>query len=124
MDNDNTRFESPAGFYTGFCPKCGTGPLRLRTCGSCAAVVLVCDECDVAWRDARVSSPPATTGSTTLPCPHCKADLYAKPGHWSTSNEVDASKWVTEAVANDGLTIRIVKSPATHFHEPDIDDPV
>ena len=97
--------------YVGTCRICGTGPLGLRTCGDCGAVVVVCDECDVTWPDADFAAPPATTGTTTLPCPHCSSDLYEPPGHWSTGEEVAAAAWVKASA----LEVRVVGT--TEFTE-------
>ena len=105
--SDNRRdFASEPMFYIGFCPQCGTGPLGLRTCGGCDAVVVVCDECDSVWTDDQIDTTPATTGSTTLPCPHCEADLYTAPAHWSTSEEIESTKWIDFAAKAERIVLK------------------
>ncbi len=107
--------------YVGFCRMCGTGALGLRTCGGCAGVVVVCDECDVAWIDEDLSDPPATTGSETLPCPHCEASLYDPPSHWTTGDEVQQSDWLTHALDHNRLTLEVGQAFLPEANDPDED---
>jgi hypothetical protein len=118
MSDEHRDFETQPMYYIGFCPTCGTGPLGLRTCGSCGAVVVVCDECDSAWPDSDVSATPATRGAETLPCPHCEADLYSEPAHWSTLEEIEAAEWVDSASRADRIVLKSNR-PAT---DDDTDD--
>ncbi|MGI9456179.1 MAG: hypothetical protein ACR2NU_06420 [Aeoliella sp.] len=104
-------------FYVGFCRACGTGALGLRTCSGCASVVVVCDECDMAWVDEDFSDPPASSGGETLPCPHCEASLYDEPSHWSTRDEVDHCEWVTHAIDHERLTLDVGQA-----FTPEVDD--
>lgn len=113
MSNASGSCESTPMFYIGFCKQCGTGPLGLRTCGVCTSVVVVCDECDSVWGGANLSDPPATTGTTTLPCPRCRTDLYALPAHWSTQEEIDHASWLADAVAEGRLSIQVAKPRPT-----------
>lgn len=95
--------------FIGFCRVCETGPLGLRTCGGCNSVLVVCDECDSLWTDADTSQPPATTGSETLACPHCEANLYDAPSHWSTLDDAANSSWVQTALHADQFSLEVGK---------------
>ncbi|QDU57308.1 hypothetical protein [Aeoliella mucimassa] len=99
-------FPTTPTHYVGFCRLCGTGPLGLRTCGDCGALTIVCDECDAVWPDAELAAPPATTGTTTLPCPHCGSDLYEPPAHWATDAELAAVRWLGEAIEAGRLELK------------------
>lgn len=60
--------------YLRSCPVCGDGQLRLYRCGRCDAIVAICDECELIWRDAaqarRVDKPPSDAAFPD--CPACK----------------------------------------------------
>lgn len=85
----------------GTCPTCNAGPLGLRKCGVCRRVVVLCDECDAAWPDQRTSQP-GTRGAETMPCPHCRSNLWASGASWATRDEAAAAEWL--AAANLPLT--------------------
>lgn len=106
MTNNQPQFDSSPKFYVGFCHLCGTGPLGLRVCGDCGAVVIVCDECDAAWTGAEIEQPPTTTGVTTLPCPHCNSDLFEPPAHWADAEEMQACEWLKQATQQNRLVVR------------------
>lgn len=61
--------------YLRSCPVCGDGQLRLSRCGRCDAVVAICDECELIWRDAaracRTARPPSDAAFPA--CPACGA---------------------------------------------------
>ncbi|WP_442481626.1 hypothetical protein [Aeoliella sp. SH292] len=101
----------PATYYIGFCRQCGTGPLGLRTCGDCGNVLVVCDECDSAWVDGEVDQLPATTGVTTLPCPHCQSDVFEEPGHWSTPEELLYCQWLNDSIGRGDVTVHTSLTP-------------
>lgn len=121
MNEQHPQFESTPKFYVGFCKLCGTGPLGLRVCGDCGAVVIVCDECDAAWANAEIQQPPTVTGLTTLPCPHCHSDLFELPAHWADAKDVKACEWLSEAVKNRVVAVQEVKplpDDQTHDRPP------
>ncbi|WP_425399638.1 hypothetical protein [Aeoliella sp.] len=106
MPDHDPQFDSSPKFYVGICKLCETGPLGLRVCGDCGAVLVVCDECDAAWAGAETDQPPTTTGVTTLPCPHCHSDLFEPPAHWADADEVRACGWVDVAVQRGVLELK------------------
>ncbi len=61
--------------YLRSCPFCGDGLLRLCRCGCCDAVVAICDECELIWRDvARASRSAKPESDAAFPaCPACDA---------------------------------------------------
>jgi len=65
-----THEESP---YVNQCKFCGDGLLRLYRCDGCAAIVAMCDECELIWRDVAVISRQADQPSDgAFPaCPAC-----------------------------------------------------
>jgi len=60
--------------YIARCSFCNQGLLRFMRCRQCAAVIAVCDECELTWRDlAAVHSNPRCPPAGTYPtCPACK----------------------------------------------------
>lgn len=80
--------------YVGYCRLCETGPLGLRKCGGCGAVVVLCDECDATWIDADLSAKPTLTNDPDLPCPHCEASLVGDTASWATRETVEATPWI------------------------------
>ncbi|MCU0980583.1 MAG: hypothetical protein MUF25_15645 [Pirellulaceae bacterium] len=61
--------------YLRSCPVCGDGQLQLHRCGRCDAVVAICDECELIWRDAAEASRSAEPKSDAAfpACPACGA---------------------------------------------------
>ena len=61
--------------YLRSCPVCGDGQLQLYRCGRCDAVVAICDECELIWRDAAEASRAAKPKSDAAfpACPACGA---------------------------------------------------
>ena len=61
--------------YLRLCPVCGDGQLHLHRCGRCDAVVAICDECELIWRDAAEASRAAKPKSDAAfpACPACGA---------------------------------------------------
>ena len=61
--------------YVRSCPVCGDGLLRLYRCGRCDAVVAMCDECELIWRDvAEVRRTAMPKSDAAFPaCPACEA---------------------------------------------------
>jgi hypothetical protein len=59
--------------FIAHCSFCGQGLLRFMRCGQCDAVVAVCDQCELTWRNiAAVHSNPRCAASGTYPaCPVC-----------------------------------------------------
>ena len=104
--------------YVGFCRICGTGPLGLRECGGCNAVVVLCDECDATWTDADFSSKPRFAQAGRLPCPHCEASLIEKPSRWATKTKINGVAWVQAALREGKLQLKQGSALA-----PEIDDP-
>ncbi|MEM6328780.1 MAG: hypothetical protein AAF790_00875 [Planctomycetota bacterium] len=84
-------------YYAGFCRSCGTGPLGLRRCGGCEAIVLLCDECDAVWTSADTSAPPVLSEDPSLPCPHCTASLIGPSSAWATREQIDRTPWLVQA---------------------------
>lgn len=107
MREDQADFKSLPRLTVGECNVCKTGPLGLRTCGDCGAILIVCDECDAAWAEATLDRPPTTLGATTLPCPHCQSDLFEEPSHWTSIEEMTQCEWLADAAETDQLTIRL-----------------
>jgi len=103
--------------YVGFCRICGTGPLGLRECGRCHAVVVLCDECDATWIDADFSGTPQFASDGELPCPHCQASLIKKPSRWATQGTIHDIAWVQEARQKGRL--KLMRGAAL---APDVDD--
>ena len=61
--------------YLRSCPFCGDGLLRLYRCGRCSAVVAMCDECELIWRNVaelRRSAKPKSDAAFPA-CPACHA---------------------------------------------------
>lgn len=107
MANDGQHDEQM--LYIGFCRVCGTGPLGLRVCGSCDNLLVVCDECDSVWVDGDTSQMPSTTGTETLPCPHCEGNLYSTTSHWASIDEAEKSEWLMTAMREDRLSLEVGK---------------
>ncbi len=59
--------------YIAQCSFCNQGLLRFMRCRECDAVVAVCDQCELLWRNlAAVHSNPRCPASGTYPaCPAC-----------------------------------------------------
>ena len=112
MSDKPRDFPTRPEAHVGFCKSCGTGPLGVRACGECGALLVVCDECDSAWADARIDEPPVTTGTTTLPCPHCGSDLYEPPAHWASRDDLQACQWLVDAIRCGSLILHDRKPPA------------
>ena len=93
-------------FYLGECRICGTGPLGLRTCGQCGRVVVLCDECDAVWTDENIAGEPVFSRDPALPCPTCSGSLLELPSHWATWEEIDATKWLTEGMGAERITLQ------------------
>ncbi|TWT48581.1 hypothetical protein Pla111_03550 [Botrimarina hoheduenensis] len=89
----------------GICPVCAAGPLGLRQCGVCRRVVVLCDECDVAWRTDDPTRP-GSYGQETMPCPGCSADLWTAGATWATREAVAATPWLVKHLPT------LVESPA------------
>ncbi len=70
--------------YLRSCPFCGDGLLRLYRCGRCGAVVAMCDECELIWRDlAKVRRRGKPQSDAAFPaCPACDT----KRVKWSRLN--------------------------------------
>ncbi|TWT90661.1 hypothetical protein Mal64_10560 [Pseudobythopirellula maris] len=105
--------------YVGFCRVCGTGPLGLRLCGGCGALVILCDECDAVWTTADTSAPPAFSDEPELPCPHCEASLVDAPSRWATREEVASCDWLASAIDAGELSLESGKP-----FEPNADEEI
>ena len=72
----------------GPCPFCQQGQLSLAACGSCHAIVALCDECELLWADVRaVCADPQTHSSGTYPtCPACDTEIAR--WYWLTPEQV------------------------------------
>ena len=92
-------------YYVGFCRICGTGPLGLRECGGCGAVVVLCDECDAVWVSADFSVKPRFADEGALPCPHCDASLIETPSRWATKKTIQATPWLRQALAKKEMKL-------------------
>lgn len=66
----------------GVCPICEAGPLGRRRCGVCRRVVVLCDECDSAWRTEDTSAKPTYATEDDMPCPWCRATLLGGGSSW------------------------------------------
>ena len=92
-------------YYVGFCCICKTGPLGLRTCGTCEAISIVCDECDSAWGTPNLQTSPVTTSGQSLPCPTCGRSLFDETARWATKSEIAARAWLQTAIDNGVLEL-------------------
>ncbi len=63
------------------CSFCNEGLLRFMRCRHCDAVIAICDECELTWRNiAAVHSNPRCPSSGAFPaCPACNTP----ESHWS-----------------------------------------
>ncbi|MEM9185857.1 MAG: hypothetical protein AAGB00_05105 [Planctomycetota bacterium] len=95
--------------YAGFCRLCETGPLGVRKCGGCQALLLLCDECDAVWTTADPTASPVTTDDPDLPCPHCRASLVGDDSSWANAAEIAGANWLADAVGAGTLTLRTGK---------------
>ena len=93
-------------FYVGFCRVCGTGPLGLRSCGACSAVVILCDECDAMWTDADLNAEPSSSGEGDSLCPLCNGSLIATPSRWATEKDLESVDWLQHALQQRSLQLR------------------
>jgi hypothetical protein len=87
-------------YYIGFCQICSTGPLGLRRCGNCGKVVVLCDECDAVWTSADLQAKPQLYQAEELSCPECKSSLIDSPSGWATQAQIEATKWLQQALDN------------------------
>ncbi|MEQ8846467.1 hypothetical protein [Botrimarina sp.] len=77
----------PSMASIGTCRICGTGPLRWRRCGVCRREVVLCDECDSAWRTADTAGAPTYATDRDMPCPWCRASLWSNGAEWAAGEE-------------------------------------
>ena len=89
----------------GRCPVCETGPLGLRICGSCNAMVLLCDECDTAMLTLEADSPKTLATEEAMPCPGCGDSLWSDKSHWASEQEALAEPWLSERVESGEVTL-------------------
>ena len=70
--------------YISSCSFCQNGLLRFYRCGTCHAVVVLCDECELMWEDVKqVSDDPNQSSDSCYPrCPACGDPTAA----WSTAS--------------------------------------
>jgi len=108
-------------YYVGFCRICGTGPLGLRECGGCGAVVVLCDECDAVWlncdSNAGFSAKPHFANEDELPCPHCEASLVEAPSRWARKAKINNTSWVQEALAKGQIELKRGSAMAPEIDE-------
>lgn len=78
--------------YITKCSFCNQGLLRFMRCRECEAVVAVCEECELVWRNiASVHSNPRCPSSGAFPaCPVCNTP-EARWQRMTCANVVDAS---------------------------------
>lgn len=93
-------------YYVAFCRVCKTGPVGVRSCGSCGKVALLCDECDAVWADAHLAAPPLFASVEELPCPHCGASLAGGASRWAGVEAIHDTPWLREALESGALELR------------------
>ena len=86
--------------YLRSCPVCGDGQLRLYRCGRCDAVVAMCDECELIWRDVAEASRSAKPKSDAAfpACPACDAQRVK----WFRLDKAEIREAGLEAYMADG----------------------
>ena len=86
--------------YLRSCPFCGDGLLRLYRCGRCNAVVAICDECELIWRDVAAASRRAKPKSDAAfpACPACDT----KRVKWFRLNKAEIHEAGLETHLADG----------------------
>ena len=92
-------------YYVGRCRICRTGPLGVLRCGGCGSLVLLCDECDSVWPDARVEGAPQPASGDDLPCPSCEASLL-DDGCWAGEDQIAVCDWLSAALASGQFQLR------------------
>jgi len=75
--------------YVGACPFCGNGILRYWTCKNCSSLLVICNECDLIWKDAAAAAEHREADGTFPDCPNCPATLA--DGHESSDEEIAAN---------------------------------
>jgi hypothetical protein len=67
--------------YITHCAMCSTGHIRFLRCRDCDAIIAVCDECRLTWRNlASIHSNPHCPASGHFPaCPACNTP----EAHWA-----------------------------------------
>lgn len=79
----------PNDAHAGLCPFCGQGLLRFWKCANCASIILLCDECELVWRDldeVAEFGDPSHHQATYPECPNCLNPLV--DGHRATDAEI------------------------------------
>lgn len=92
-------------YYIDECSICESGSLGLWACGMCQNIVILCDECDAMWPNAKVKELPIYAEEDNLPCPACSATLFENQSHWATQEEISRSQWIANALAEDLCTL-------------------
>ena len=110
-------------YYVGFCRICGSGPLGLRECGGCSAVVVLCDECDAVWSDADFTAKPKFADEGELPCPHCQTSLVESPSRWAQKTTLDDTAWLQAAVQSGHVEVKRGSALAPEVDSPEVDTP-
>lgn len=82
-------------YLAGICPICGAGVLGFRLCSDGATIVVMCDECDAIWLDARQLDR-ALAMSTEPPefqVPGLSCSISSPRARWAKKPELEAAGW-------------------------------
>jgi hypothetical protein len=81
-------------FLAGECPICNSGTRGFRLCSDQQTVVIMCDECDSVWLDARCLEASDVIYPTS---PHflLPGQSYGvgRGSRWATKSEISAASW-------------------------------
>jgi hypothetical protein len=90
-------------YVDGTCPCCDAGMMGFRICSDGITVVVVCDECDRAWFDARRLG---TADAEAVNLPRWRiadSEVFLEGSRWATRGEVEAAGWGDLVAGDDQL---------------------
>jgi len=68
--------------------------LGVRICGGEGRhAVILCDECDAAWKTTDTTARATYPEQPQLPCPVCGESLREKPARWATIRDLRRVGW-------------------------------
>lgn len=93
-------------YIAGRCPVCDSGTRGFRLCSDRMTVVVMCDECDATWLDARCVDVSEVV-YPQLPdfrLPGRSCSIAAPSSRWATQLEIEASGW-GDLVVGEGMAL-------------------